>query len=499
MLFRHALDGVGPRGQHLGRHQRPDAGVEGAAAGRPRVSRFDHAAAQLGQHLAHGGRLAAPPGVQGGQLQLFAQQAPRERGQKAEQRARFKKARTRRVGHQQVAGAHRLQQAGHTQARFGAHLQRVEKGVVDPLDEAVHRPQAVQRLQVQAAPAHRQIAAFDQRQAQVAREVGVLEVGLVVRPGREQRDVRVLAGRAGGLDALDEAAVSGRQAAHVHALEGIGELGRDGRAVFQQVAQARGRLRALRHHPPIALGSARQIEGDDVQVRAAHHRHAVHGAQVVRVALHQRGGQQAVLQQAALAVGVAHHGFKHLHALQHAGFNGLPVAGRDQQRKQIERPRPLQVGLVGVNVVGDAVFAQLARQACGAAVQFFAAVGAEVLEELVPAGRHRAAAQLLQHRGPLAALRGQAAQLVKGAERRQGRGGMRQGPGLQRVEDGNFRLVHPAVIVASACCCSVSGPACRGIRGCRAGAAWRQAPPWRRWCAPCGKSAPAGGFRPHTR
>ena len=57
----------------------------------------------------------------------------------------------------------------------------------------VDRLQAAERLQEHAAVAHRQVAALDQREAEVAREVGVLEVGLVVRPGREQHDARVVA------------------------------------------------------------------------------------------------------------------------------------------------------------------------------------------------------------------------------------------------------------------------------------------------------------------
>ena len=451
VLFGHAADAVGPRGQHLVAHQRAHAGLEGATAGGPRVGGLDDALAQLRQHVAQGGRLAAPPGVQGGQQQFFAQQFAPQGGQKTQQRAGFEKARARRVGHHHVAGAHRLQQAGHAQARFGAHFQRVEEGIVHPLDDAVHRLQAVQRLQVQALVAHRQIAPFDQRDAQVACQVGVLEIGFVVRPRRQQHDVRIGAG-CHGLQALDEAAVGVGQAAHVHGLERVGELGGHGRAVFQQVAQARRRLRALRHHPPEALRPARQIERHHVQVLAAHRRHAVHGAQVVGVALHQRGGQQAVLQQPAQAVDVGHHGFEHAHALQHAGFDVRPVVGRDQQREQIQRPGSLQVGLVGVDVVGDAVVAQLARQARGAAVQLLRVAEVEMAEELLPGRRQRQRAGR-RHRGTrVGGQRRPGVQLVEvggvgqrkqGAGRRQGRRG------------GQIRCVHPRWRQSTSCHCRI--------------------------------------------
>jgi hypothetical protein len=217
----------------------------------------------------------------------------------------------------------------------------------------------------------------------------VLEVGLVVRAGREQRDVRRHAGRAHALQPFHHGAVGGGQALHVQRLEGLRKLPRDGQAVFQQVAQARGRLRALRHHPPVAVGAARQVEGGNVQPGVARGLHAVQGAQVAGVAAHQRRRNEAFGQQLLRAVHVGHHAVEHAHALQHAGLDLAPALGRDDQRKQVERPGPLRAVGVGVHVVGDAVVANLALQAHGAPGQVVEAALAQLFEEGVPRGRER--------------------------------------------------------------------------------------------------------------
>ena len=68
-----------------------------------------------------------------------------------------------------------------------------QKTIVDAAQQHVHALETAERLQVQHAVAHGEVAALDQREAEVARQVRVLEVGLVVGAGGEQRDVRVVA------------------------------------------------------------------------------------------------------------------------------------------------------------------------------------------------------------------------------------------------------------------------------------------------------------------
>ena len=68
---------------------------------------------------------------------------------------------------------------------LGARLaERLGGGEIDRLE-------AVERLQIHAAVAAREIATLDEREAEIPGEVGVLEVRLVERARREQHDARL--------------------------------------------------------------------------------------------------------------------------------------------------------------------------------------------------------------------------------------------------------------------------------------------------------------------
>jgi hypothetical protein len=84
------------------------------------------------------------------------------------------------------------EQAGNTEGRVGAQFERIAEVVVQAAQDGVHPLQARHRLQVDGV-AHRQILTLDQRKAQVAGQVGVLEIGFVVRPRGEQHGQRRLA------------------------------------------------------------------------------------------------------------------------------------------------------------------------------------------------------------------------------------------------------------------------------------------------------------------
>ena len=248
----------------------------------------------------------------------------------------------------------------------------------------MHRLQALQGLEVQALVAYGQVVALHQGQAQVTRQVGVLEIGFVVGPGGQQGDVGMGTALAHLLEPVDQGAVGAGQALHLHGLKGLRELARDGQPVFQQVAQARRCLGALRYHPPHAVRPTRQVEGGDVQMGIAHGLGAVHGAQVAGVPLHQGRGQQPVGQQALGAIDVGHHVFEHPHPLQYTGLDLLPALRRHDQREQVKRPGALGGTGVGIDVVGDAVVADLAVQGGGAAVQVAETVGAQGFEKVAP-------------------------------------------------------------------------------------------------------------------
>ena len=83
----------------------------------------------------------------------------------------------------------------------------------------MHRNQPAQCFEVEVLVAHDQVIAFDQREPQVTRQIGVFKIGFVVRPGCEQRNVGILPRRTHGLHALHQRPVSASQALHLQALE----------------------------------------------------------------------------------------------------------------------------------------------------------------------------------------------------------------------------------------------------------------------------------------
>ena len=244
--------------------------------------------------------------------------------------------------------------------------------------------QAFERFQEDVLVAHDQVATLDQRQAQVARQIGVFKIGFVVRARRQQRQMRVRAGRTGALEAIHQGTVGGGQALHLQRLKGQRKLGRNREPVFQQIAKSRWRLATLPLNPPVAVGSARQIKGRNVQAGAADRLDAPHGTQVTRVAVHQRSRQQAALQQLLRAVNIGHDALEQAHPLQDAGFDLLPALRLDQQGKQVERPGTLRTAFIGINVVGHAVVANLAPQRAAALVQIRSALSRHCLKKLLP-------------------------------------------------------------------------------------------------------------------
>ena len=69
------------------------------------------------------------------------------------------------------------------QSRIRPHLEGVAEVVVETAKDRVHGPQTRDGLQEDALVAHRQVAALDEGKTKLPGKVGMLEVGLVVRPG----------------------------------------------------------------------------------------------------------------------------------------------------------------------------------------------------------------------------------------------------------------------------------------------------------------------------
>ncbi|MCY1512066.1 hypothetical protein D9M68_465130 [compost metagenome] len=356
-----------------------------------REGRFEHQARQPLQRFAHTLPGAAPPGAHRGQQQLFAQQALADPRQEAEQARRLQHPAAQGVGHQHPAVAHRIQQAGHAQGRVGAQLQGVAVVVVEAAQHGVDALQAAQGLEVEGGVAHRQVMALHQREAELAREVEVLEIGLVEAPRRQQHHQGRLA-IAGGLadqGFLQGAEVAG-QVLHPQVAVELGQRAGDDLPVLQGVAGAGGRLGAVGQHVPAAVGVAGQVHRVAVQEDAAGRLHTLAGPEEVGMAEDQFAGQQPLGQQLLLAIQVGQHGVEQARALRHAGGDGLPFLGREQVGQQVQFPGAVGTLGIGVDVVGDAIFLDLPRQQFLALLQLGGRGTLQLLEQALPVRAHRA-------------------------------------------------------------------------------------------------------------
>ncbi|MCY1413305.1 hypothetical protein D9M71_287330 [compost metagenome] len=191
--------------------------------------------------------------------------------------------------------------------------------------------QAAQGLEVEGGVAHRQVMALHQRETELAREVEVLEIGLVEAPRRQQHHQGRLA-IAGGLadqGFLQGAEVAG-QVLHPQVAVELGQGAGDDLPVLQGVAGAGGRLGAVGQHMPATVGVAGQVHRVAVQEDAAGRLDALAGPEEVGMAEDQLAGQEPLGQQLLLAVKVGQHGVEQARALRHAGGDGLPLLGREQ-------------------------------------------------------------------------------------------------------------------------------------------------------------------------
>jgi hypothetical protein len=69
--------------------------------------------------------------------------------------------------------ARSAQQTRHAQRRVAAQLERIAEVVVEAAQDGMHAAQSTERLEEHRVAAHREVVPFDQRHAELARQVGV--------------------------------------------------------------------------------------------------------------------------------------------------------------------------------------------------------------------------------------------------------------------------------------------------------------------------------------
>ena len=259
------LEAAGGAGAEAAAEDRRVVGLEGQAG---RERRADHHPLAVGADVGALGRLAAPPGGDVRQDQRLAEERAGDARHEGEQRAGLEHAGAEGVDEGDGALARGADEAGGAEPRGGVELERVGEGGVEAAPEHGDGAQAGDGADHDPAVLDRQVLAFEQGEAEVAGDVGVLEVGVDERPRGQDGDAGVAVVRE-ALEGLAEAAEEAGEAVDVGLGVEVGVDARGGDAVLQREAGAGGGLGAVAEHPPAAVGAAADLEGDEVQVVAA--------------------------------------------------------------------------------------------------------------------------------------------------------------------------------------------------------------------------------------
>ena len=226
---------------------------------------------------------------------------------------------------------------------------------------------------------------LDEGVAEIAREVGLLEIRLVVRPRREHDHARLFRaprcqrGERGlhlpevARDALD-AAISKRLGQHTRGDQTIG----------QRVAGARGNLRAVVQHPPSPIRRARHVRRVEVHVNPARRLDAVRRAEEVRLRKKQRRREPAGAEKFLRPVAVGEHAIDEHGPLHERAPELRPLRAIEHERHGVEPPRPLAATRVAIHIIRDALLDDDAPRAFRPLPQFAGPEAIQLREQFLP-------------------------------------------------------------------------------------------------------------------
>ena len=188
----HPVAGAGPDAVHQRLAPRGIEELRHVALRPPRNrdDRLDDKVVEPGQDMGEPVRAAAPPRLRRRKEQLLAEETTGDGGDVAHKPGRLHQRAAERIGQRHAATAHRLQEPRGAGQSAAVQLERIAFAIDDAAEEDVDRHEPAECLQAGTVLANGEIAPLDQRQPQVAGEVGILEPGRARRPGAEQRNPR---------------------------------------------------------------------------------------------------------------------------------------------------------------------------------------------------------------------------------------------------------------------------------------------------------------------
>ena len=369
---------------------------EGGLHLEPREGGLDHQLREVILDVGERVLVPAPPGGDRGQGEILGEQRAAQAREEGEQGRRLDQTASERVGHREVSGAHRLHQPGDTERRVAAQRERIAERVVHPAQQHVHRLESPQRLEVERAVADREVSPLHEGQAEIAGQIGVLEIRLVVGPGGEQPDAGIVAvARGERAQRVAQALEEAREPLHPALAEGLGQRARDHQPVLECVSGARGCLGPVGEHPPLSVRRAREVGGVELEPAASLEPRPVTRPQVARVREDQPRRQQPLAQQPLRPIEIGEDRVEQPRPLGERRAHRLPLGfGRDQ-RDGIQLPGPIHSARVAVDVVGDAVLVDQPARGFPTARHLGASHRVERAHEGIPVGAR--AAGVSQH------------------------------------------------------------------------------------------------------
>ncbi|ACL60216.1 hypothetical protein Mnod_5371 [Methylobacterium nodulans ORS 2060] len=375
--------------------QAEGAGGEGAlgrGGGGAQGQRLD-----IRQHLRPLGGVAAPPRGEPRQAQRLAEQVLGETRQVGGEPAALDEARSRHVARHAGAGPQGLHQAGDAEPGIRVEGERIDEVAVDPAPEHVGALEARHRAHVEAPILHQEVVALDQREAEIAGEDRLLDIGVAVGARGEEADAR-LAPLRGCREPVPEVLEEEGEPLDIEGFVQLRQGAGEHHAVLQRIAHARRGLRAVGEHPPAPVRSPRQVRGVEVELApAARLAQAVEGAQEFGAARHRGGGDEPRRDEACIAVEVGEHRFEQARALGDARGDLLPFVALDEEGQHAEGPVALR--RLPVDPVGDAGVVDVALGGGKTRRDLVLGQAREPVEEAVPgrAGRAVGADHLVGH------------------------------------------------------------------------------------------------------
>ena len=140
-------------------------------------------------HIAKCSFLAAPPCRDRWHQKLLTEDVSTKTRQKGVERRALDKSAAQRVSQRDGAGAHRPEEAGHTEQRIIAQLKGIAIVVIHPAQDHIDLTKSFQSLDEDPALSDDKILPLHKRAAQLPGEVGLLEIRFIERAGRQENSI----------------------------------------------------------------------------------------------------------------------------------------------------------------------------------------------------------------------------------------------------------------------------------------------------------------------